>query len=150
MKLILKIKQGLFTFLIIFYGKKKKKEVFKKYVFSCFFSSISDNIGNCSHLKRYEVCEAYSTKFFDCQNPSRRFNFLFNYLVDLYRTGQLLIPQLIIDVVRAVEENICLKNYAIPENVIGIDEQSLDIIDFIRKYNQGTPTLEKNYYFFFF
>ena len=76
------------------------------YFIFLFFLSVSEGVisGNAN---RYNLAESFATYLLDDSNPKPRFTNLFCLLLDMYSSGQLIIPQCLIERIRDVEKKVC-------------------------------------------
>ncbi len=79
-------------------------------------SSISEACKSRSGMNRYDITKEFASLMLDCEHGNESQLDLFNLLHDLYRTGQLLIPQVLFDTVREIEKQVCLNKYKVEEN----------------------------------
>ncbi len=104
--------------------------------FFVFLKSISE-IRKDDLLSLFNVSNMFARIMFASNKPNGRLLFIFRRLVHLYRIGQLLIPQLVVDTVLIVERLACLNNF----HYLGKLDQSLcerpDVYEFLQLYFRG-------------
>ena len=67
-------------------------------------------------MNRYDIASRFAVSMFDCEYVNESQLSLFHLLFDLYRTGQLFIPQLLFDTVREVEKQVLINDFKYHDN----------------------------------
>jgi hypothetical protein len=105
-------------------------------LFTLIILSLANHEGKYSFFNLYSLADQFAPLLIELNEPSERFLVLFKRFLDSYRTGELLIPCVMMKAVGVVEGAVCYHDFKY-RVVPNIDDVTEEIAQFSSNVEQG-------------